>query len=121
MRKTKRPRLLYTPGFRMDDVEFHDDKAEIATECATWLRSRKAQANEIAKLVEADRAAEERERQELIAKSFADHARDLIDLKAEELDERMQSAVEADRVEARKVFAEYAQKVQAGFKASVQE
>jgi len=111
----------YTPGFKWSELEFFDDKAAIAKECATWLRKVKAESDAVAKDIEADRAAEERERQRLIAESFAQHARDLIELKAEELDAKMNAAIEADRAEARRVFAEYAQKVQAGFKASVQE
>jgi hypothetical protein len=109
--------VRYTPGYRWDELEFEDDAKAIATEIAEWTRTAKAKAAEQGRLIAEDF---ERERQALLAECLRKRAEDLLAIAAIELEEKMQAELEADRLESQRVYREYVEKVQARFKADVE-
>jgi len=118
MRRTKRPRMLYTPGFRMADVEFYDDRQAIAKELAAFDAKARAKAAELGRIIEADF---ERERQQLLAECHRKRAEDLLAIAAIDLEEKMKADAEADRAEAQRVFGAYAERVQKAFSTACKE
>ena len=102
----------------MAEMEFRDDAKAIKEERKAWLRYAKAKAAAQAKIIEADAARELAER---ISAANREHAQDLIDLAVAKYEEKMQSAIEEDREEARRVFSKYVEEVSAKFKAAVQD
>jgi hypothetical protein len=118
MRRTKRPRVLYTPGFKMGEMEFYDDKAAIKKELAAFDAKARAKAAELGRIINEDF---ERERQALIAECHRKRAEDLLAIAAIDLEEKMQSAIAADRAESQRVFGAYAERVQKAFHLKAQD
>lgn len=117
------------PGWlvKPSEFEFLDDLEAIARERNKVAKKRRKQErwrdrlalkryDELTKIIEADA---ERGRQEIEA-AAKKLANERIERKLAELDEKMQSAIEADRVEARRVFTAYAQRVTAAFRNAVE-
>jgi|GEM_PF-5057493 GTPase involved in cell partitioning and DNA repair len=115
----RQPKLLALPaGVKWDELEFADDAKAIAKEVAKFDRKAREKAAALGKTIAADL---ERERQELLAKCIQQRAEDLAEIAALELEEKMQSAIEADRAEAQRVFNAYIERLTVKFRAAVQE
>src|SRR5256885_5555521 len=112
MKRQRARGVLYTPGFSMNEIEFYDDERAIAKELAAFDEKARAKAAELGRIIAEDF---ERERQQLLAEALRKQAEYRLDLKLMELDEKMRSAIEADRAEARRVFTAYAERLQKAF------
>jgi hypothetical protein len=124
MRLKKRNAPPMPPGLpcwlakEWDELEFVDDKAAIAKEVAEFDRNACNRCAEIGRIIGEDF---ERERQQLHAEALQKHTEYLINLKAAELDEKMQAAEQADREESRRVFGAYVERVSKAFANAVEE
>jgi hypothetical protein len=118
MNRKKTRGVRYTPGYRWDELEFYDDTQAIKKELAAFDAKARAKAIELGRIIEADF---ERERQALLAECMRKRAEDLLEIAALELEEKMKSAIEADRAESQRVFTAYAERLQKAFHAAAAE
>lgn len=122
MKRKRKFRVLGTialpSGVKWDDLEFRDDIKAIAREQAKADRIARKRFEEQGRIIAADF---ERERQQQLAEALRKQAQYRLDLKLAELDEKMQSGIDADREEAKRVFKAYTERVAASFRAAVQE
>jgi hypothetical protein len=109
-----------TYGVKWSDLEFSDDIRAIAKEqnrLAKLDRLARKRFEELGRIITADF---ERERQQQLAEALRKQAQYRLEFKLAELDEKMQSAIEADRAEARRVFSAYAARVAKAFHVAVE-
>jgi hypothetical protein len=110
--------LALPPDVRFDQLEFADDLRAIAREQAIADGLARKRFREQGRIIAEDF---ERERQQLHAEALQKHTEYLINLKAAELDEKMQAAEQADREESRRVFGAYVERISKAFANAVEE